>query len=84
MLIKLCNSTDAVVLAKAQQEPQATVCDLCKLVVNFIKPFVDSNSTEVGWEVVGGMGIGNEIPWNKPPPPAKNKFDNGPPPQNYC
>ena len=23
------------------------LCDLCKLAVNFVKPFIDSNSTEV-------------------------------------
>ena len=29
------------------QAPQADDCQLCKMVVNFIKPFVDSNTTEV-------------------------------------
>ena len=27
--------------------PKQNLCDLCKLLVNFLKPYVDSNSTEV-------------------------------------
>ena len=30
-----------------QLAPQATLCDVCKMVTNFLKPYVDSNSTEV-------------------------------------
>ena len=27
--------------------PKESLCDMCKLVVNFLKPYVDNNSTEV-------------------------------------
>ena len=30
-----------------KQMPKQSLCDLCKLAVNFLKPYVDNNSTEV-------------------------------------
>ena len=37
---------------KSPKAPRADLCDMCKLVVNFLKPYVDSNATEVRvWEV---------------------------------
>jgi saposin len=40
----LCPS--AKVPATPRTEPKADLCDICKLVVTFLKPFVDSSSTE--------------------------------------
>ena len=57
--IGLCNSTVAqikqhplvaatrVAKPKSTAMPKQSLCDLCKLAVQFIKPYVDSNSTEV-------------------------------------
>jgi len=43
-MVGLCNSTTAHV---QKQMPKQGVCDICKLVVNFLQPYVDNNSTEV-------------------------------------
>lgn len=43
--IGLCNSTLSKPL-KMKVTVEADACDICKLVVNYIKPYVDSNSTE--------------------------------------
>ena len=50
--IGVCNSTivltkqHTTVVAKTAM-PKQSLCDMCKLLVTFIKPYVDSNSTEV-------------------------------------
>jgi len=31
--------------------PEETMCDLCKMVAGYLKPLVDSNTTEVGDEI---------------------------------
>lgn len=53
-LIKLCNdsamtSTSGALRSKPRPlvVPKQDVCDICKLVVTFVKPYVDSNSTKV-------------------------------------
>lgn len=74
VLLELCNKTQAVVFAKSQPRPQPRLqvpqdmkCEVCTLAVAFIKPYVDSATTEVGVcdrevvgvcgrEVVGGCG----------------------------
>ena len=35
------------VQAQSPKAPRQTACDICELVVNFLKPYVDNNSTEV-------------------------------------
>ena len=42
--------TETVAAVKAETKPtlpKQSLCDMCKLVVTFIKPYVDNNSTEV-------------------------------------
>ena len=50
-----CNQTATVQVVKAKPRPQVavgdTLCDLCQLAVSFLKPYVDSNTTEVGSHV---------------------------------
>ena len=43
----VCVSFQIQILTRPPQKEGQDICSLCELVVSFVKPFVDSNSTEV-------------------------------------
>lgn len=54
--IGVCNSTLSLLKVPVPKPklslPKQTGCDVCELIVNFLKSYVDSNSTEVSRGVV--------------------------------
>lgn len=45
-MLKLCTNTALKAPKQKISVPKQSFCDVCELLVNFIKPYVDSNSTE--------------------------------------
>jgi len=58
--MKLCSSASRAAITKLvllpwqhplKKMPEETMCDLCKMVAGYLKPLVDSNTTEVSDEI---------------------------------